>query len=386
MSVIDENGATGAVGFWSYAHKDDEQVKGRIVRLAGEISDAYSLLTGDDLEMFLDRKSLEWGAGWRGRIDQALQETTFFIPIVTPRYFGSQECRNELLKFSGHAQSLGADELLLPILFVDVDDLVEGSPDEAKALIAKTQYEDWRELRMMDEASEPYLRAVNKLAKRLVQIGKDYATKPTVIPEEMAVAAQAHPAVDEEPGVLDLIAEMEANLPLWGETIKAFPEPMQQIGALTQEAAQRMDDGNKAGKGFAHKVLVARQLAEELKEPASELLELGEKYATQLVDVDPGVRALISLAGSSTSPEDREGARSAFEALLSMVESSRQNVAALSGLSESMRLPAKQSRDLRPVLGNIESGLRGVLDGQTIMDEWERLIRESDILGDGEGK
>jgi hypothetical protein len=140
------------------------------------------LITGQDLELFLDREDLQWGHQWRLRINDALQETTFFIPVVTPRYFLSQECRNELLKFAGYARSLGAEELLLPILYVDVDDLKEDSSDDAKALIAGTQYADWRDLRLFGESSEEYVRAVNKLARRLADISKSYSARPTVIP------------------------------------------------------------------------------------------------------------------------------------------------------------------------------------------------------------
>lgn len=138
------------VGFWSYTHRDDELNKGRIRELAKLISDEYEVITAEDLRIFVDKNDLEWGAEWRSRIEAALAGTTFCIPIVTPAFFKSPECRREVLTFSGHARSLGLEELLLPILYVKVPGLSEDSPDEVMSLIANRQYVDWTKLRTED--------------------------------------------------------------------------------------------------------------------------------------------------------------------------------------------------------------------------------------------
>jgi hypothetical protein len=74
---------------------------------------------------------LLWGDERRQRIEEALAGITFFIPIVTPRYFQRPECRRELLSFSANGQKRNVDELLLPILYVDVEDLRDTSPDSS---------------------------------------------------------------------------------------------------------------------------------------------------------------------------------------------------------------------------------------------------------------
>lgn len=128
-------------GFWCYTHDDDENSYGKVSRLAEAIVKGYALETGSELTLFRDRASLEWGDKWREQIAESLSGATFFIPIVTPRFFVSNECRNELLTFRERARSQGLTELLLPILYVDVDGLDEDSEDEAKRIIASTQYE-----------------------------------------------------------------------------------------------------------------------------------------------------------------------------------------------------------------------------------------------------
>ena len=67
-------------------------------------------------------------------------------------------------------ESLGVEDLILPILYVEPKDFSAESPDEAVSLIAKTQYEDWRGLRLLDPRSQEYRTAVNGLAHRLIEI------------------------------------------------------------------------------------------------------------------------------------------------------------------------------------------------------------------------
>jgi hypothetical protein len=54
-----------------------------LLALAEAIENEFAVITGDDLQLFLDRNSLEWGDLWRERISEALGEAPFFIAVVT---------------------------------------------------------------------------------------------------------------------------------------------------------------------------------------------------------------------------------------------------------------------------------------------------------------
>jgi len=125
----------GAV-FWSYAHEDDRSDSGHVVTLAEKLADEYSLITGCELKLFVDR-DIAWGEEWRRRIDDALVETTFFVPILTPRYFTRRECRKEVTTFHAKAQGAGLGELLMPILYAFVDGFNDENEDQLIALVAK---------------------------------------------------------------------------------------------------------------------------------------------------------------------------------------------------------------------------------------------------------
>src|SRR4051794_3545309 len=125
--------AANAAAFWSYAHEDDDLDGGAILVLAERLASEFALITGEKLNLFVDRTGISWGEEWRVRIDNALVQTTFFIPVITPRYFTRDECRRELLAFHAQARSLEISELVLPILYVTVPGLDDDNPDEAVA-------------------------------------------------------------------------------------------------------------------------------------------------------------------------------------------------------------------------------------------------------------
>ena len=112
--------------FWSYVHFDDEAEQGRISKLAHLISQRVQLITGEPFPIFLDHDGIEWGAKWQMTIDDALRTTRFFIPVLTPSYFKSAACRDELVKFTKAAQALHLKELIFPIYYTDVPDFAAG--------------------------------------------------------------------------------------------------------------------------------------------------------------------------------------------------------------------------------------------------------------------
>src|SRR5215216_2598125 len=207
-------------GFWSYVHADDDAEGGRILSLASRLAAAYRLLTAEDLQLFRDRDDVRWGDEWRSRIDQAIAGTTFFLPILTPSYFTSQECRRELLKFTAEAKRLGLEQLIMPIYWApipELDRLGEDAADEAIALVARYQWQDFREARLEDEGSSTFRKAVyalaTEIARRVEQITQhadDLPAGSTMDGEperdgevEPPQGENGEPA-EEEPGLIEL--------------------------------------------------------------------------------------------------------------------------------------------------------------------------------------
>jgi len=70
--------------------------------------------TGMPFPIFQDRNDLRWGQQWKSRIEDALLDVTFLIPVVTPSYFRSPACKKEFDTFLVRENTLGEDRLILP--------------------------------------------------------------------------------------------------------------------------------------------------------------------------------------------------------------------------------------------------------------------------------
>jgi hypothetical protein len=278
-----------AVGFWSYAHEDNELDGGAILELARLIGEEYNLLSGESLELFIDRTDIAWGEEWRARVDATLSQTTFFIPIITPRYFARQECRRELLEFAAEARSLGVEELLLPILYVAVEELSEDNPDEAIVLVARAQYVNWRDIRLLEPSSREYRKAVNGLAQRLLGIAREVAAKQ--LNEEI----NSNLDDDGVAGIADMADEITALIPEWLDAVMGEKVNDAQIDATLDHmrGAEKRLQRSRAPK--------SAMLAVQMR-GAKELLPLLERkqrdprvYSARSVELDPLVSSLARL-------------------------------------------------------------------------------------------
>jgi F-box protein 11 len=100
--------------------------------------------------IFQDRRHIGWGQEWQERIDGALDTSTFFIPILTPLFFASDACRDELEKFLRREETLRRSDLVRPLYYVDaphLNDPAERASDPVAQLLAQRQRIDWRDLR-----------------------------------------------------------------------------------------------------------------------------------------------------------------------------------------------------------------------------------------------
>jgi len=133
----------------SYVHSDDKYKQ--LSTLRERLSDEVAMQIGIEFPIFQDTKDIHWGQNWEERIESALTEKiTFLIPIITPSFFNSVPCREELERFLEVEGKLKRNDLILPIYFVDtvlLNDAQLRATDPLAEVIASRQYADWRELR-----------------------------------------------------------------------------------------------------------------------------------------------------------------------------------------------------------------------------------------------
>lgn len=135
--------------FLSYVHSDDDHDNGRITKLRSRIEGEVRMHTGKPFKVFQDRNDLEWGQNWQERIESSLEEVTFLIPVITPSFFNSPACQKELDLFISRESSLGTNQLILPIYYLESDLIEEDSGNTNANVLRSRQYSDWRHLRFL---------------------------------------------------------------------------------------------------------------------------------------------------------------------------------------------------------------------------------------------
>ena len=373
-------------GFWSYVHADDQAEGDRISQLARDVVNQFELLTGESISLFLDKDAIHWGDDWRRKIESNLATVAFFVPVLTPRYFMSAECRRELWFFAQRASALGVKELVLPLLYVDVPALHdEANTDDLIALVRTFQWEDWQELRFSATTSEDYRRGVARLAARLVEANKR-AEKEGVTADVLSVQDPSTDATDDSPGVIDRLAQAEETLPEWNATLENIGREIESIGKLLRESTTEMTTQNSQGRGFAGRVRVARRLAQSLGEPVERIWSFGNLFVTQLHNVDTGFRTLIEAAAAEVenSPDSRATICEFFASIRRMAAAAAEMFSSIQVMTDTFAPLERMSRDLRPALRRLRQGLTTMTEAHEVMAEWVRLVDETGInCGDG---
>ncbi len=372
----------GAGGFWSYVHADDEADGGRVVQLAHDVVAQFEMLTGEKVELFLDRDSLEWGDRWRVVVDSSLSTVAFFIPIVTPRYFLSAECRRELQFFARRALELGVRELVMPLLYVDFPALHEEKPsDDLIVLVKEFQWENWTELRFADLASSDYRLGVAKLAQKLVSANARAESAGTIEAAQPLGVEGDRNEEEEEPGILDRIGAAEEAIPRWTEDLESIGEQIKGITSLVESAGERLERANEQGQRTSVKLAIVRSLADNLSEPAKAIIALGNDFVSQLYQVDSGVRAIIDEAPSyvEQNPNSLNEVCRFFGLVRDLRQTTHEALGGLEEMMKSMQAAERISRDLRPRLRSLRQGLVVMLEAREVMDGWVRLIDESSV-------
>ncbi|RKQ91915.1 TIR domain-containing protein [Solirubrobacter pauli] len=368
-------------GFWSYVHADDQAEHGRIAQLARDVAQQFEMLTGEPIELFLDQDALEWGDKWRAKIDSSLASIAFFIPVITPRYFRSAECRREFQFFARQAKAFGVTELVLPVLYVDFPGLHdEDADDDLVALIREFQWQDWSDLRFAERESGDYRRGVTKLAQRLVDANAA-AEKVDAAAAAEALASSDPSSSDEELGIIDRIAAAEDAMPAWNETLEKIGLELERIRESVERGTAGFQRSDAQGKGYAGRLRVARQVATDLDAPAGDLRELGNEFASHLHTIDAGIREIIEQSGIAfdEDPSIKDEVCEFFGLVRDLARASTFALEGMQGMLKAIAPVERLSRDLRPPLRAMRQGLTSMLEGQEVTREWVALLDASPV-------
>ena len=132
-------------GFWAYARRDDVASRGRLGQLRRLVADALQIRVGRTIvDIWQDVADISHGGEWERQIYEAMDRSSFFIPIITPGFVQSEWCCREVRRFVEREKALGRGDLMFPILYVDIDQSRRGEyyDPQVLALLQERQWID----------------------------------------------------------------------------------------------------------------------------------------------------------------------------------------------------------------------------------------------------
>ncbi|HEY1622550.1 MAG TPA: right-handed parallel beta-helix repeat-containing protein [Streptosporangiaceae bacterium] len=154
----------------SYARFNDDHDDGQLTAFRTRLSAEVRAQTGREFLIFQDRADIAWGQNWQQRIEETLDVVTLLVAVITPGFFGSTACREEVALFLERERKLGRDDLILPVYYIgarEMDDAELRGSDELAHVLATRQFADWRELRFEPFTNPLVRRAIAQLASRM---------------------------------------------------------------------------------------------------------------------------------------------------------------------------------------------------------------------------
>lgn len=162
---------TVPAAFLSYAHVDNERDKQYITKLGEMLQGEVRARTAPhDFVIFQDWRDIRWGQQWKERIGQTIDSANFLIPILSPSFFASPECRQEVELFLKRENALNRNDLILPIYYIDhppLNTATAAQHDPLAQLFNARQRTDWRKLRLKPLDSQKVLQVVFALAQSI---------------------------------------------------------------------------------------------------------------------------------------------------------------------------------------------------------------------------
>ncbi len=375
-------GSEKAFGFWSYVQGDDAGDGGRVLALSTDLRTQYGMRTAEELELFVDRESARWGEEWEELISDAIAGTTFFIPIITPSYFRSNSCRQELLKFVREADRAGLQRLLMPVYWITVPALEsEGvdSIDEAIRAVARHQWRDLRDVRLEDQTSSLYRKAVSGLAGDIAERASEVAELIDDLPANgHSVVDRPVGSEDDDAGLLERLAEGDEAMEVITGVMTGIGEDIELIGGMASSAAEQMQATQGQHQGMKRALAISERFAQELDVPASRIEESGKRYVDLLVRLDSGIQARFDVFEEQSEPLTEEQVKYLAE-LEDLARNADGALDSLEELVNSVDPIVKISRSLRAPVRKMRSGLQGILDGRAVISEWGRRAGELQI-------
>lgn len=177
----------------------------------------------------------------------------------------------------------------------------------------------------------------------------------------------------DEPGFMDVLADGESALTEVAVVLERASAAMAETGSLSEAAGERTAQSDARGGGFGGRLLVTRQLANDLRVPTEVLDTSAGEFLEQVQRMDAMMQYMFSRWAQD--PEDVQESREFGEGILSLIDAAEESESGINNMIQGARTLRGVSRDLSPVAKSIVISLNRMLQGTATMGAWREPLR-----------
>jgi hypothetical protein len=188
---------------------------------------------------------------------------------------------------------------------------------------------------------------------------------------------------DDDRGFIDIVAESEEQMDALVPALEELGGYVIEMGDLADRSTELMAQSDAAGKGMRGRLQVATRYATGLSEIADKLEPSVDRYGSVLDAVSGGTLALIE-----RMEEDAEALEEGETFGMTVRQTAaitRESLASLGALVESIRSSARMSRVLRQPSQRIVTALNRFVEATSSIDEWDRRLQSLGVPVPPEG-
>lgn len=275
--------------FASYAHVDDKATYERVRKFVTDVGNTYESMTGREVGVFVDRKSIAPGENWKDRILLGLSSSSIFLAFISPAYIRSVNCSQEFWEFLHFLTVNSTDRLIIPLLFADEQRMKKQFESDALwKQVSDLQRIDISGLRSAPPGSSEWLERVQEVANQIEDVLEDVDAH-TASPQEVdPVDDPKRP----DPGLnlLEKIDAMEDVVPETMELMQKMTDLMTSFSHHVGLVGPMMQRATTTKK----KISISRQLAKQINPISDELMGVAKLFRQNMKIWDSTVQAIIS--------------------------------------------------------------------------------------------
>jgi hypothetical protein len=176
----------------------------------------------------------------------------------------------------------------------------------------------------------------------------------------------------EEPGVYELLAEMEAAFPELTALVERATLAMQEMTSLANNAISDVRRNDSVSGGFAGRLRVANKLAAQLSPIADEFESVADGFEKQVTSIDAGMTCLLDAI--EHDPTQLKEAGSFPELVRTFVSSVRQANKMQSSFAVAVSDTGKFSKPMRVVTRRIADATRRAAATLAHIEVWDARL------------